>query len=367
MVAVDYILEPFLHFNSDKIYNPLTDDFIARKHPYFELLGSIRVQEIHCKDIHSSTLNKLIQEAWIIPENTSILTRYRLKVVTLEGTAHCNQRCNFCPVSISPKDVQTMSLSLYESIVRQLADFHQIEGVFMINYNEPTLDRYFLDRIKILKKYRLPVCINTNGSGLTPHKIDTIKKMGGLRFISVNLSSLDENYYQEERQYRGLSGILKNLDYLSQVKIADEMVVAVLGEKDLTHEMNFKKIQTYFRGSELMVKSYEITNRAGCLEKGRKLDEKIEKLAGCDLLGSRPIQHLHINSYGKVFICCQDYYEQYILGDLTRQTVSEVLVSPEMQEIRAKVYGLKEASDDFICRQCVFALGCDKKLLNADH
>lgn len=365
MIRSNYILEPFLHFIPGQIYNPITDRTISSDHPYFDLLHQLRVTKLPKQSFKNDELTKLADQEWIISRDTPILDRYRLKVVTLEATSHCNQRCNFCPVSISPKDVHTMSLAFYESIVRQLATFKHVEAVFMINYNEPTLDRFFLDRIKILKKYGLPVCINTNGTGLTPSKIDAIMQMGGIRFLSVNLSSLDQEYYREERNYNGLSGILRNLDYLSKIKIAEEMAIAVLGENDQRHKMNFQEIKRYFEGSTLTVKSYPITDRASCLDKGLKLNERIEKLAGCDLLGSRPLQHIHINSYGKVFLCCQDYFEEYTVGDLNVQSVDDVLVSKEMQELRAMSYGIKEAPDDFICRKCVFALSCDKKLVHA--
>ena len=351
----------------DHVYNPLTDRRVILGSPYFNLLHRLRSGQLGEFTLKEETVAKLAKEEWIIPKDIPILTRYRLRVVTLEATSHCNQRCNFCPVSISPKDVHTMSLNLYESIARQLADFDHIEAVFMINYNEPTLDRFFLERIKILKKYRLPVCINTNGSGLTPAKIDAINEMGGVRFISVNLSSVNQDYYYEERKYKGLEGVLKNIDYLGKTNIAEEMVIAVLGENDQRHQINFQEIEEYFRDSTLTVKSYQITDRANCLDKGLKLENKIQQLAGCDLLGSRPVQHLHISSYGKVFLCCQDYYEKYTVGDLQIQSVEEVLVGDEMQKLRAMSYGIIEAPEDFICRQCVFALGCDKKVAHAQR
>ena len=54
-------------------------------------------------------------------------------------------------------------------------------------------------------------------------------------------------------------------------------------------------------------------------------------------------------------LCCEDYDEKYVVGDLTTSSVADVLAGPELARLRRWVYGLEEAPDDFICRKCVFA------------
>ena len=81
----------------------------------------------------------------------------------------------------------------------------------------------------------------------------------------------------------------------------------------------------------------------------------MRRLAGCDNVGSRPLQHLHITPHGKCVLCCEDYDEKYVVGDLTQSTIAEVLAGDEMAKLRRWVYGLEEAPEDFICRDCVFA------------
>ncbi|HEV7519322.1 MAG TPA: SPASM domain-containing protein, partial [Thermoanaerobaculia bacterium] len=81
-----------------------------------------------------------------------------------------------------------------------------------------------------------------------------------------------------------------------------------------------------------------------------------QKLCGCDNVGSRPLQHLHITPRGLCVLCCEDYDEKYVVGDLAQQSVDEVLRGPELARMRRWVYGLEEAPRDFICRGCTFAL-----------
>ena len=44
------------------------------------------------------------------------------------------------------------------------------------------------------------------------------------------------------------------------------------------------------------------------------------------------------------------------VGDLTRESVVDVLRGPELARMRRMIYGLEEAPANFICRNCVFAL-----------
>jgi hypothetical protein len=44
------------------------------------------------------------------------------------------------------------------------------------------------------------------------------------------------------------------------------------------------------------------------------------------------------------------------VGDLTRESVHQVLTGPAMARLRRWVYGLEKAPADFICRGCTFAL-----------
>ena len=357
------ILEPFLHFENDRIYNPITDKTIQQQHPHYESI--INCRRLGVDHINNDLIIQLLDNDWIVKDKGNLLSRFLLKVVSLEGNTHCNQRCFFCPVSENPKPIHTMPLDQYEEIVQQLAQYKDtIEGLFMINYNEPTVDKFFIERIEILNRYDLPICINTNATGLNKKKVDQIMELGQLRFLSINLSTIDPAKYDKDRKWKNLRLILNNLEYLKNIPLAEEMVIAVLGEKDEEHELNFKRIYEAFEDSYFDIKSFPIMDRAGHLNVGDKIDNTTNQLAGCDNLGSRPIQHLHINSFGECVLCCEDYFEKYKMGDLKRETVHEVLTGKKAQYLRGLTYGLIQSPDNYICKKCIFALTCKSSQIN---
>lgn len=350
----------FLHLGDDCIYQPLTDRYWRAEEADFEEARAFAWGRLPFAVLSAPAQERLQREGWIRSETTDESRRFFLKYVSLEAHTVCNQACYFCPVSIAPRAAHYMPTDLYERIVEQLSAFRStIEGVFMINYNEPTADSRFLDQARAIKQAGLPPSVLTNGTGLSPERSDALVAMGGLRYLCVNLSTLDRERYLRDRGKDQLELVLRNLDYLRDKPVAEDMDVIVLGQGDAVHAEDLERIQERFAGSNFKVKSFEVMDRAGYLELG--LEQQIRgRLAGCENMGSRPLQHLHVNPYGQCVFCCEDYDEVHVVGDLNRQSVREVLEGDELARLRRLAYGLDPAPEDFLCRRCVFALACPR-------
>lgn len=346
---------PFLHTGMDRIYNPLTDETLRPGDLGYEALG--RILGGAMETVTEAERRRLAERGWLLPEEEDPSRRFRLKHVSLEAHTVCNQACYFCPVSVAPREDYFMPTELYERIVGELSAYRDtIEAVFMINYNEPTADRRFVDQVRTIKAAGLPPAVLTNGSGLTPDRIDALAEMGGLRFLSINLSTLDRDRYKRDRGGDHLELVLRNLDYAKDKPVAQEMDIVVLGTGNEDHRRDFAEISERFAGSRFRVKLFEVMDRAGYLQIGLKPSGRHRRLAGCDNLGSRPLQHLHITPRGQCVLCCEDYDEYHVVGDLSRESVQDVLTGPELARMRRWIYGLEEAPDNFICRNCTFAL-----------
>lgn len=356
---VTLIVEPYLNLLWNNVHNPITNRTTFPYDVGYKELRAIAEKGRSISSLPSEIQSLLIKEGWIIPEKTDdeLSKRFFLKYVSLEAHTVCNQACYFCPVSIDPRKDHFMSMELYNNIVSQLAEYKDsIESVFMINYNEPTVDKNFIEQVATLKNNGLIAAVNTNGTGLTPSRTDSIMDMGGVGFLSVNLSTMDREAYKNDRQGDHIKNVMKNLDYIKDKKIAEIMDIAVLGKGDKTHIKDFREIAEYFADSYFNVKFFTVRDRAGYLAVGRKTGNPHKKLKGCSMIGSRPIQHLHINPKGEAFLCCEDYENTYIVGDLNKQTINDVLTGPEMMKMRKWIYGIEDAPEDFICRDCVNAI-----------
>ena len=249
-----------------------------------------------------------------------------------------------------------MTDELFARIVNQLTAFRTtLQSVFLQSYNEPTLDRRFVDQVRTLMANGLPVAVLSNGSGLTPAKTDALLELGGLRYLGINLSTLDRDRYHRDRGADHLPVVLRNLEYLKDKPLAREMILTVLGTGDATHDADFDAIRERFAASRFTLDKRTVMDRAGWLDVGLTAADRTRPLAGCENIGSRPLQHLHITPHGTCILCCEDYDEKYVVGDLTRSTIAEVLEGEEIARLRRWVYGIDQSPADFMCRSCVFA------------
>jgi hypothetical protein len=349
-----WVLNPFLHVDDGRIYNPLSDETLAGGEAGYEALARLAAGEAGVADLDPAAREALGRAGWLVPPDSTPETSFRLKYVSLEAHTVCNQGCYFCPVATDPRESYFMPTEQYEDILDQLAAHRAtIEAVFMINYNEPTADKRFVEQVRAIKRRGMPPATLTNGTGLTPKRVDALVEMGGLRFLSINLSTLDRERYSADRQGDHLDLVLRNLDYAKDRPVAEEMDIVVLGKGDDVHRADSDEITRRFAGSRFNVKYFEVMDRAGYLQIG--LSARNKTLCGCDNIGPRPLQHIHITPHGKCVLCCEDYDERYVVGDLNEQTVDEVLSGPAIATMRRWVYGLEDSPADFICRSCVFA------------
>jgi len=341
-------VNPFLHIDADRVYDPLTDRALVPGDGMFERFRAFELQ---------GTADEALESAgWLVRNGTDLSRRHHLRIVSLETMTACNQKCYFCPVSIAPRADYLMPDELFARLVDELKTFRPtLESVFLQSYNEPTLDRRFLDQCRTLFAAGLPVAVLSNGSGLTPAKADALASEGPLRFLCINLSTLNRERYERDRGADHLPAVLRNLEYIENRPVAEEMKIVVLGTGDDTHARDFEEIRERFAGTRFIVEQHIVMDRAGWLDVGLKASDRSRRLAGCDNVGSRPVQHLHITPHGKCVLCCEDYDEKYVVGDLTQSSIREVLEGEELAKMRRWVYGIEEAPDDFMCRDCVFA------------
>lgn len=357
VASSSWALNPFVHIGEDRVYNPLTDRTLLREEPGYEGLRAALAGLVQVAELSQEERGLLAESGWLVPADSRPESSFRLKYVSLEAHTVCNQSCYFCPVSIAPRESYFMPTATYERIVEELGAYRStIEAVFMINYNEPTADKRFVEQVRTIRAAGLPPGCLTNGSGLSPDRIDALVEMGGLRFLSINLSTLDRERYARDRGIDQVDLILRNLDYAKDKPLAEQMDMVVLGTGNEDHRRDFAEIQQRFAGSRFEVKYFEVMDRAGYLQIGHKPSTSDRRLCGCDNVGSRPLQHIHITPQGKCVLCCEDYDEKYVVGDLNTESVSEVLAGPKMALMRRWIYGLEESPRDFICRNCTFAL-----------
>ena len=353
-VAEPEIPSPFLHDRGATVYNPLSGEEISKDGDAYRALT--RIGEGLSPGVDPSVLAHLRAARFLIDDVEKESRRTHLLYVSLETCTVCNHRCPFCPVSIAPRDREVMSRELFESLVDQIFEIGgQKAVVFLSNYNEPSFDPLFEDRVRYLFARGMPVSLLTNGSGLTPERTALFESLGRFRYIGVNLPTLKPERYEKLHGTRDLARVIENLDAIHAREISEETAIVCLGEEDEEHLQDVEEIRARYEPGGWVIKKFKIRSRP---DSGTYVIEPppIQKLRGCNLMGSRPFEHLHITATGTAVLCCQDYYENLTIGNVKTQSVAEILGGDTMARLRRWTYGVEEAPADYLCRRCEFAI-----------
>ncbi|MEP6993350.1 MAG: radical SAM/SPASM domain-containing protein [Acidobacteriota bacterium] len=346
---------PFLHDRGAILYNPISGASLEKDGEGHRALTRIAAGED--PGVGPGVLEHLRAARFLIEDVDSEARRSHLLFVSLETCTSCNHRCPFCPVSVDPREREVMSQELFESIVDQVA---AVGGpgvvVFLSNYNEPTVDPLFEERCRVLFARGLPVSILTNASHFDPARALRLEALGRFRYIGINLPTLDPERYFQLHGTRDLARVLANIEGLRARSLSEESAIVVLGEEDEPHRRDVAAIRERFGPQGWEIKPFKIRSRPAS---GTFVPEPPAKktLRGCELMGSRPFEHLHVTATARAVLCCQDYYEKLTVGDLRTQSVAELLGGDTMARLRKWTYGVEEAPEDFLCRRCEFAIG----------
>lgn len=354
-VAEAETVSPYLHDRGRVLYNPLTGVSIRKDGEEYRALS--RIGQGLPVEAGSPALEHLRAARFLIEDLEAETRRSHLLFLSLETCTSCNHRCPFCPVSVDPRQREVMSQALFESIVDQVVEAGGKKVVvFLSNYNEPTIDPLFEERCGALFARGLPVSVLTNASHFTPERAARLERAGRFRYIGVNLPTLDAERYQKLHGTRDLDRVVANIDAMRARELSEETAIVVLGDNDEAHKKDVAAIRERFEPKGWQVRPFRIRSRPAS---GTFVPEPPPKktLRGCELMGSRPFEHLHVTATAKAVLCCQDYYERLDVGDLKTQTVAEVLGGDAMARLRRWTYGVEEAPADFLCRRCEFALG----------
>jgi len=272
---------------------------------------------------------------------------------SIEITTACNHSCVYCPVSKFPQKQKIMSLNLFEYVMKELKSLnYHLRRISFTHYNEPLLDPFLKERIKIAMNYSFfnIVVIFTNLSVMKESLIQDLQFAQRRLVFSVNLPTANK-----ERYFR-----LHGADHYPIVEENIRKLVRAGFEVKINVQKN---VFTRPEDQESVIERFEnlasvdiipSDSRAGLvLKRARSVPKGV--LAGCFI--KRPINHVHIGIDGEVFLCCQDFFKKYKYGSLKEMRLKKILNSEAVKKYLGFIYGGKGVFPrNFICRSCEFAI-----------
>ncbi|MEU4359958.1 radical SAM/SPASM domain-containing protein [Streptomyces virginiae] len=283
-------------------------------------------------------------QGWL-QDPARLCREYRVVSGEVEVTAHCNWGCASCPVATDPKPRRTMPMPLFEEIIGKLAAAGAEYVTFQF-FNEPTLDRYFVQRLEVLAARGMPLALYSNASALTAGKIAALQRTGVLKHLIVNIPAVEEAEFAALTGSRSFRHTVGNTEAALAAGLPVQVVVNGVGSR---LERNLAGVERHFTPLGAEVYPSMTCDRAGELGGEYAQDVHVEgRLTGCGW----PVQHVNISVAGDLFLCCNDYYQRETFAHIRDGSIDELMSGERAVALRRKVFGVDQAPDDFLCRRC---------------
>ncbi|MBS6022683.1 MAG: radical SAM protein [Paeniclostridium sordellii] len=275
------------------------------------------------------------QEKYDMIKNGDVQLPYYLDV---ELTNFCNFNCCFCPTGT--KAMQRMRGHMPDNVADAIAENvkkYNIPAVRFIRWGEPTLHPNYLSILEKVKKAGALIHINTNGSLLDEEQIQKLLDMH-LDSIKFSFQGADEGTYNEMREggdYLRLLDIVRKFHEMRGEKdypyiqisttLTGETAEQIEGFKsDIGDYCDYYNVG-YTKLNHLNVDTMNID------EEEKK---KIRRLQEHETINHtfRPVcveafDKLSINWNGDVTLCCGDYDNFMLVGNILDMDLKQIFNS----------------------------------------
>lgn len=309
------------------------------------------------------------------------LEKFKIKSIQFDLNGFCNSHCWYCPVKYEPQPLrQNMPIKDVEKILDNIINEKgkliddKFYHIYTSHYNEIVLYPYFEDYLKLLKERNLHTSVLTNGVGLTPKISDLIFKYNEcITGVHFNIPAIEENEWSKQTGFNInlYDKLINNIDYLTKLfenigKISlvingfnsaalygnggwiekldnfPDIPDSMLKEQEILFREKFPTIKIT-ANENIIDRNYLLEkNNIYSLSKAVKLYNKKTEILGCrngsfsfkegELTG-RIYGWLHINSFGDLFLCCQDYEQNTKFGNVLDTSIHDVWFSDEHVDV----------------------------------
>lgn len=236
---------------------------------------------------------------------------FMFRAVELEVNSMCNRRCGYCPNSFARRPTGYMPRELFTKIVDELGAMEFDGRISFHFYGEPLLDKRLPDFVAYAKEKapRAYAEIYSNGDFLT------------LPVLRDYLARGLDNFLVTQHD----DAMPENLQ-----RIRDEG----------TPEENERLVIRFARDRNLI-------NRSGLIEHLTRLKEPLR--TAC----TWPLSIMVVTHEGNVVLCCNDYFETEVVGNVAKDTLAAVWTGERFTRFRAALARGDRAVSK-LCAECDF-------------
>lgn len=280
----------------------------------------------------------------------------------------CNGRCIMCPISLDniDKKIGEMSDKTFDKIAEEIAEKGpRFTFVYLFLQNEPLTDKKIFKRIQKLKELtdnKIFTNLVTNGTLFNDEKIKELEK-SGLDILHISIDAFSEKTYNHIRKGLNYKTLMENIDRIIESDYDGGLSVGFVAQKENINEVNdFRK---YWNKRCIYPYISQVNNRSGDLSKFENIEystppsffNKLRHNMHITMSNNCHMIYTIFNVLydGSVILCCNDYSQKIILGNINDESIVEIWNSSKYQEIRNHIYR-REFNKVPPCKDCTMIL-----------
>jgi len=271
----------------------------------------------------------------------------------LETTNVCNAKCIMCGHNDMKRKQGFMTTGSFIKIVDD-AKKCGIKYVTLQGYGEPLLDEHIFERVKYLKDNGIKVAFNTNASLLDETRTKLLLK-SGLDEIFISLDAFSKNKFEKIRYPLIFEKIMNNIEKLLEIRKKKGLSKPFVTLTFVIQDENREEAKNFYHHWKNKCDFLIIScakNWAGQVEVKSKSSPHIKNshtinYNPCDNLWTQ----LYVQYNGKVALCCEDYEGSVVIGDLNKESVSDVWWGKKLKAYR-DAHLSKRRTLMPLCKQC---------------
>jgi len=264
----------------------------------------------------------------------------------------CNARCPHCPYTNSDirsdyADAPFMSREIFRKLADECGKYKSF--IRLSGGGEPLLNPEMIELIEYAKLAGARIGLITNGSLLTPERVDRLLACN-TDAIEVSVDAADPETYAKVRAGLDFARLMKNIDYTlkrrNDLKSESKVVVSVVNQKAVENQL--QDIVKFWNAmvDNVIVRKYltwNILNEEGSGDPTPYLAQRIP----CPW----PFERINVDTRGRVMFCGYDIAGVTDLGNIMETSIKEIWNGPEMQSRRELLLEGKY-EDIEVCRKC---------------
>lgn len=257
----------------------------------------------------------------------------------IEITNACNLNCVMCNTKMSKRPIGLIEPRVFEKILHELKSVG-IESVGLHTVGETFMYKNLSELIKIAARNQFHVWISTNGQ--FPEKIEELyrhfPKVANVYRFSIDGAT--RATYEGIRRGASFDKLIQSLEGISKINQGKKDYAIDLSINSILSMTNIYEIPLFFKAYEKYCWPEKITFSAvdglspdtAYFKKEFNFPGLVSSKIPCRM----PFKNIFFTYGGKATLCCRDYEEELVVGDISEVSILDLWNSSAAEVIRDK-------------------------------